>query len=191
VTVGAYPGTFNPPTVAHLSIAEAAWRQGALDRLDLVVSTVPLGKDPIGPPLEVRMSVLEAIAASRPWLGVRVTEGKLIAEVAEGYDAVVVGADKWLQVIDPAWYGGSTAARDAAVARLPRILLVARPPHALTADLPPGALVLDIDPGHGSVSSTAARAGRRDWMAAEAAAHDQATGAWTAPGTPPGHTGWA
>src|SRR6202043_2838549 len=89
VTVGAYPGTFNPPTVAHLSIAEAARRQGALDRLDLVVSTVPLGKDPLGPPLEARVSVLEAIAATRPWLGVRVTDRQLIAEVVDGYDAVV------------------------------------------------------------------------------------------------------
>jgi hypothetical protein len=184
VTVGAYPGTFNPPTVAHLSIAEAARRQGGLDRLDLVVSTVPLGKDPIGPPLEVRVSVLEAMAATRPWLGVRVTDRQLIAEVADGYDAVVVGADKWLQIVDPAWYGGSAEARDRAVARLPRVLVVARPPHTLPAELPAGTLLLDIDAEHGPVSSTAARRGRRDWMAAEAAAHDQRTGAWTAPPAP-------
>ncbi len=117
--VGAYPGTFNPPTVAHLAIAEAALEQGALDHLDLVVSTVPLGKDPTGPSLEARVAILEAIAASRPGLGVRVTERQLIAEVAAGYDAVVVGVDKWLQIIDPGWYEGSVVARDEAVARLP------------------------------------------------------------------------
>jgi cytidylyltransferase-like protein len=184
VTVGAYPGTFNPPTVAHLSIAEAARRHGGLDRLDLVVSTVPLGKDPIGPPLDVRLSVLQAMVATRPWLGVRVTDRQLIAEVADGYDAVVVGADKWLQIVDPAWYGGSAAARDEAVARLPRIFVVARPPHLLPPELPAGTLLLDIGAEHGPVSSTAARGGRRDWMAAEAAAYDEITGAWTAPPAP-------
>jgi hypothetical protein len=182
--VGAYPGTFNPPTIAHLSIAEAAWKQGGLDRVNLVVSTVPLGKDPSGPPFEARVSVLEAIAASRPWLGVRVTDRQLIAEVAAGYDAVVVGADKWLQVIDPAWYGGSISARDQALATLPRVLLVARPPHPLPADLPSGAILLDVGVEHAAVSSTGARRGRRDWMAPEAILHDEATGAWTTPENP-------
>jgi hypothetical protein len=180
VIVGAYPGTFNPPTIAHLAIAEAARGQGALDHLDLVVSTVPLGKDPTGPSLETRVSVLEAIAATRPWLGVRITERQLIAEVAAGYDAVVVGVDKWLQIVDPAWYGGSMAARDEAVARLPRVLMVARPPDPLP-DLPPGAVVLAIGSEFDGVSSSAARAGRRDWMAAEAAAHHDLTGAWLPP----------
>jgi hypothetical protein len=180
VAVGVYPGTFNPPTVAHLAIAEAAWQQGALDHLDLVVSTNPLGKDPTGPPLEVRVAVLEAVAASRPWLGVEVTERQLIAEVAAGYDAVVVGADKWLQIVDPAWYGGSASARDDAVARLPRLLIVARAPHTLPPDLPAGSLLLEVGAEYDGVSSSAARAGRRDWMAAEAAAHDLLTGAWMA-----------
>jgi hypothetical protein len=185
MAVGAYPGTFNPPTVAHLSIAEAAWRQGGLDRVDLVVSKEPLGKNPTGPPLDERLRILELIASSRPWLGLQVTDRRLISEVAIGYDAVVIGADKWLQIVDPAWYDHSVAARDAAVAGLPRVLVVARPPHLLPAQLPPGALLLAIDADYGTVSSSAARAGRRDWMAAEAAAHDGATGAWTGPGPPP------
>jgi hypothetical protein len=169
VTVGAYPGTFNPPTVAHLAIAEAARRQGQLDRLDLVVSRVPLGKDPVHPPLEHRLQVLEAIAATRPWLGVRVTDQQLIAEVAAGYDAVVLGSDKWLQIQDPAWYG-SLAARDRTLAALPRLLLIARPTHPLSGPLPAGAVLLAIDPGHRPVSSSAVRAGRKEWLAAEAAA---------------------
>ena len=82
--VGAYPGTFNPPTVAHLAIAEAACQQGRLARLDLVVSRHPLGKDPARPPLERRLEVLNAIAATRPWLGVQLTDQPLIADVAEG-----------------------------------------------------------------------------------------------------------
>jgi hypothetical protein len=186
VTVGAYPGTFNPPTVAHLAIAEAAWQQGSLDRLDLVVSTVPLGKARPDPPLEVRVSVLEAIAAGRPWLGVRVTDRQLISEVAAGYDAVVIGVDKWLQIIDPTWYGGSLEARDQAVAGLPRVLLVARPPHPLPVKLPDTSLRLAVSGDYDGVSSSAVRAGRRDWMAPEAAAYDRGTGAWMAPATTTG-----
>jgi hypothetical protein len=170
VAVGAYPGTFNPPTIAHLAIADAARRQGRLDRLDLVVSRLPLGKDPAQPSLERRMRVLDSIAATRPWLGVRLTDQQLIADVSAGYDAVVVGADKWAQINDPVWYAGSPAGRDATLARLPRLLLVPRPPHPLPSDLPPGAVILQVHPDHGSVSSTEARAGRLEWMASEAAA---------------------
>jgi nicotinic acid mononucleotide adenylyltransferase len=170
VAVGAYPGTFNPPTVAHLAIAEAAWRQGRLDRVDLVVSRTPLGKDLGQPPLPRRMTVLETIATTRPWLGVRLTDQQLIADVVAGYDAVVLGSDKWAQINDPVWYRGSAAARDATLARLPRLLLVPRPPLAVPSNLPSDALILAVDSHHGSVSSTEARAGRLEWMAPEAAA---------------------
>ncbi len=129
------------------------------------------------PTFEDRLAVLEAVAASRAWLAVRVTEKRLIADVAAGYDAVIMGMDKWLQVIDPAWYGGSVAARDEAVAGLPRILMVARPPDPLPA-LPAEGLLLAIGAEFDGVSSSAARAGRREWMAAEAIAHHDLTGAW-------------
>src|SRR6185436_14384082 len=58
---GAYPGTFNPPTVAHLAVALAARSQCGLDRVELVLSEVPLGKvgDPQLTPIEVRLSMLE------------------------------------------------------------------------------------------------------------------------------------
>jgi hypothetical protein len=71
-----------------------------------------------------------------------------------------MGADKWAQVVDPAWYGGSEEARDAAVARLPRVLLAPRAGWPV----PPGVEVLDVHPDHLEVSSTAAVAGRPDWL---------------------------
>ncbi|MGH9054830.1 MAG: hypothetical protein ACRDYY_03005 [Acidimicrobiales bacterium] len=181
MAAGALPGTFDPPTVAHLAIAEAAWRQGQLDRVDLVVSEDPLGKRPTVPSLADRVAVLEEVASSRPWLGVRVTALKLISDLAASYDAVVLGADKWVQVVDPSWYGGSITARDAAVAALPRLLLASRPPHRVPAGLPPGALLLDVDAAHAGVSSSEVRAGRWAWMAPEAAGFDEATGAWSDP----------
>ncbi len=179
--VGAYPGTFDPPTVAHLAIAEAAWRQGGLDRVELILSRSPLGKDPAVPSFEHRMHVLERVAASRSWLGVAVTDKRLIADVAAGYDAVIMGTDKWLQVCDPAWYGGSIEARDAALARLPALLIVHRPGPENIPARPENALPLVVDESNAEVSSSLARAGRRDWMAPEAAAFDEATGAWSEP----------
>jgi Cytidylyltransferase-like len=188
--VGAYPGSFNPPTVAHLAVAEAAIGRAGLVRVDFVVSRRTLGKETVeGPDLEDRLAVLEAMARTRPWLGVLVTESQLIVDVAEGYDAVIVGADKWAQVVDPVWYGGSATARDAAVSRLPRLLLAPRglgPSPVGGAGgpgltVPDGIEVLDIDRDHALVSSTATRAGRRDWMAPEAAAFDAESGAWSDP----------
>jgi hypothetical protein len=176
VAVGAFPGSFDPPTRAHLAIAEAAWRQGGLERLDLVVSRRPLEKAGRLPLLEHRLEVLERLAASRPWLGVAVSEAQLVADLVEGYDLVVMGADKWAQVNDPAWYPKGAPERDAALARLPRALVVPRPPHR-----PGRAQVLELA-GLEGVSSTRARQGRRELMAPEAAAFDAATGAWTDPG---------
>lgn len=160
--LGVFPGSFDPPTVAHLAIAEAAWRQCRLDRLDLVVSRVALGKDAAAQTaLEERVAALERLAAGRPWLGVGVTDHRLLADVAAGYEVLVVGADKWAQLHDASWYGGSTDDRDAALARLPRVVVAPRAGFALPEDVE----VLDIDPEHHHVSSTAVRAGRHDWRA--------------------------
>jgi hypothetical protein len=154
-------------------------QQGGLDRLDLVVSLSPLGKSPAVPRLEHRLSVLEAVASSRPWMRVRVGQHQLISALAEGYDAVVMGADKWRQVNDPSWYE-SPSERDRAVAALPRILLAPRPGGE--GAIPDGCQMLCLGPALGQVSSSAVRGGRTDWMCPEAVAFDQETGAWSDPG---------
>ena len=71
--------------------------------LDFAISRVALGKEDRAD-VERRQRALERIAAERPELGVVVTDAQLIADVAAGYDVVVMGADKWAQVNDPAWY---------------------------------------------------------------------------------------
>jgi hypothetical protein len=173
---GAYPGTFDPPTIAHLAAADAALAQAGLDRLDLVVSREPLGKELGGvPTFADRIAVLEAVAASRARLAVRVTDARLIVDVAAGYDVVVMGADKWAQVVDPAWYG-SEAERDEALARLPEVYVVPR-----AGEHPQDVPLLVLDGAHAEVSSTLARGGRVELMAPEAAAFDARTGAWTDP----------
>src|SRR5947209_20574267 len=115
--IAAYPGTFDPPTIAHLAVAEAALQACDVDRVVLVLSTDPIDK-PSPTPLEERVAAIEALAAARPWLGVAVTEHRLIADVAAGYDVVVMGADKWAQVLDPS-YHPTEAHWQASLARLP------------------------------------------------------------------------
>jgi nicotinate-nucleotide adenylyltransferase len=156
---GAYPGTFDPPTIAHLAIADAARRQCGLDRVDFVVNREPLGKRQVRP-LAARVEMLEAIARTRSWVGVAVTDDLHLADIAEGYDVLVLGADKWAQVLDPSFYD-SAAARDDAVRRLPRLAVAPRD----GMPVPDGSDVLDVDLSH--VSSTAARAGQNELVPPE------------------------
>lgn len=157
---GVFPGTFDPPTIAHLAIARAAHRQCRLDTLELVLNADPLGKEEISP-LAVRIEMLEAVAASRPWLTVTVTDHTHLADIAEGYDVLVLGADKWAQVLDESFYD-SPAARDAAVARLPRLAIAPRD----GLPVPHGCEVLAVDLSE--VSSTRARQGDLSVVAPDA-----------------------
>jgi hypothetical protein len=176
--VGVYPGTFNPPTVAHLAIATAARQQGALDRVVLAVSLTPILKEHVTrPQFDHRLAVLrDTVRAAGAWLEIVVTEHRLIVDIARGYDLVVMGADKWAQVNDPQFYGHDPSIRDAALAALPPVLVAPRPPFAVPPAL---ALAMPVEVAH--VSSTAARQGARDLMTPAAVAFDDRTGAWSDP----------
>ncbi len=164
VVTGVYPGSFDPLTVAHLAIAEAAVRAAGLDRIDLALSNVALGKERgAHSSVEARAAAIRRAAGTRPWLDVAVTDAQLIADIASGYDVVVMGADKWAQVRDPAWYGGDPNARDAALAALPRVLVARRPGFEVV-----GAEALDVDPELAHVSSTRARSGERHLVVPDA-----------------------
>lgn len=167
---GVYPGTFNPPTIGHLAICEAAIAHHELIELDLVVSQRPLAKEVVErPSLDQRIEVIEASVAHLGVVRVVVTELRLIADIAAGYDVVVMGADKWHQMNDPVFYESHTH-RDQAIASLPRLAVATRG----AAPVPPQHRL--VVPDHiDEVSSTAARSGRADWMTAEAVA----SGHWT------------
>jgi hypothetical protein len=170
--IGVYPGSFDPPTIAHVHLAERAVAQLGLVRLDLVISVDALGKlDDALSPIDQRVADLAELAAGRPWLDAGTTRHRLVADIADGYDVVVIGADKWHQLLDPEWYGGIDH-RDEALRRLPTVALAPRPPWTIpgedpAADPPAGVsvVVLDTDPSHHEVSATAVRAGRHDWRA--------------------------
>lgn len=176
--VGAYPGTFNPPTVAHVAVARAALEQRGLDRVVLVLNRRPIDKEHVEvPTFDDRLTVVRAVAADEgAWLDVAVTEHRLLVDIAQGFDVLIMGADKWHQVIDPVYYDGDPAARDRAVAALPELAIAPR-----TGLHVPAEHVLTVDDGHDAVSSSAVREGRREWMCAAAAAFDERTGAWSDP----------
>jgi len=171
-TVGVYPGTFDPVTIAHVAIARAALDQLGLDRLDLTISAATLGKDDARlTPIDRRLAELTSVMSFDARLTVRSTTSSLLVDIAAGYDVLVLGGDKWAQVLDPEWYGG-TVARDDALRRLPTVALAPRHPWTGTGD-DPGAgasspvdvVVLDLDPTHQEVSATAVRDGRVEWRA--------------------------
>lgn len=161
VAIGVYPGTFDPLTVAHLAVAEAAITHLRLERLDFAISVRALGKEHVDEAsISLRVDAINAAVADHPHLAVVVVDARLVVDVAAGYDAVVMGADKWTQVIDPSWYGNDPAARDAAVQRLPLVAVAPRSGF----DVPPE-LLLPVPAGFEHVSSTAVRGGRDDWAA--------------------------
>lgn len=158
---GVFPGSFDPLTVAHVAVADAARSQCDLVVLDLVVSEVALAKeDRRQAPVSERLAAIDAATASRPWLRARSTRAQLLADIATGADVLVIGADKWWQLHDPRFYGSEGAMR-AALGRLPDVVVAPR----AGVTLPSGVLVLDVDPEHHQVSSTAVREGRHDWRA--------------------------
>ena len=63
--IGVYPGSFNPPTTAHLAIAEAARTHHRLDRVVLSVSRSALAKE------DVPDSVMKAYGLERLHFGLQ------------------------------------------------------------------------------------------------------------------------
>ena len=162
---GVYPGSFNPPTVGHVAIAEAAISQRQLTELHIVVSHVPLAKsNPVGPTLADRIEVITGSFSHLRQVVVATTEAQLISDIAHGFDTVVMGLDKWHQINDPSFYDDGAHMAEA-LARLPELAIAGRngapaPSHA----------VLEVSAATGIVSSTGARGTRPEWMTAAAAA---------------------
>ena len=158
-----FPGTFDPLTVAHVAVADAARRELGVATVDLVISRVALGKEDLPTPVEQRLEGIRRLRGARPWLRASATDAQLIADIAVGYDVLVIGADKWHQLLDVRFYGGSAAARDEALGRIPRVAVAPR----AGSDLPthPDLHVLSVPESHRDVSATAVRHGRDEWRA--------------------------
>jgi nicotinic acid mononucleotide adenylyltransferase len=123
--VGLLPGSYDPPTVAHVAMAEAALR----DHVDLVVlvysvRTLPKEGEAHPPLLDEpeRIEALVRVAAAHPGSAAGLASHGLLADQATAAWArfpqaelsLVMGSDKVLQLLDPKWYGD----RDATLASL-------------------------------------------------------------------------
>lgn len=174
--VGVYPGSFDPPTIAHLAIAVMARRVANLARVELVVSRSALAKEASDDAdFDRRMQVIEASISHAPWMSVQITEKQLIADIAEGYDVVVLGGDKWAQIVDPVFYADDPGQRDAAIGRLPQVVGPNRPGYP---PLPESAVHLELPARLHPVSSTGARTTNPEWMTPPARKTAELHGIW-------------
>lgn len=116
------PGSFNPPTNAHLALAEAARRDAGVDWVGYLLATRTVNKEQIeGADLADRLLLLEYIARARPGEGVTVVNRGLYVDQARIVRTArptlreltfVVGFDKIVQIFDPRYYDDYTAALD-------------------------------------------------------------------------------
>lgn len=183
--IGVFPGSFNPPTVAHLAMARTVVARFGLDRLDLTVSRAALGKEHVDHPrFDHRIDVLRASLTGEAGLAVVVTDKRLVAEIADGYDMLILGADKWHQILEPEWYGGGRSGRDTALRSLPMVVVFHRSDEPDPNDGRPAGVEVDltvIEHDHHryqEVSSTRARAGDLALMTEAARRFARRTGAW-------------
>ena len=126
MTTAIYPGSFNPPTIGHLEIVRSAIEHLSLSRIDLAISEVALGKENVkAPSIDDRLNILQGSVSGISGAHVVRTSKQLIADIAEGYDVVVLGADKWAQLQDLAFYKDEAHMRDC-LGRLPRLAVAPR-----------------------------------------------------------------
>jgi nicotinic acid mononucleotide adenylyltransferase len=127
---GLLAGTFNPFTRAHAALAVAGRRAGC-ELVVLVMAPVSLAKEGLerAHPVD-RLDWVAAWARRHPWAAVAAASHPLLVDMAEalgraggGGVALLLGADKAAQLVEPRWYDDPAAA----LARLDRAatLLVA------------------------------------------------------------------
>ena len=163
---GVYPGSFNPPTIAHMAVAEAAREQRSLDQVVFAISSVALAKPTSGvPDVDVRAQWVRDAVAHWPWATVEIVAAQLLVDIAAGFDVVIMGEDKWEQVNDPQFYGHSESLRDAALARLPDLAIAPRRNHGDDQSPLAAHTTIQVDPWAAEVSSTAVRQGSLEWRA--------------------------
>ena len=145
-----------------MAIADAAREQLGADEVCMVISGTPLAKDATAQaPVAERLNAIQAAATQRRWLTAEETEHQLLVDIAQGYDFLILGGDKAAQLLDPVYYGGSEPERDAALTRLPALVVAPRP----GGFVPEGAILLELPEWVAGVSSTAVRSGRLEWKA--------------------------
>jgi hypothetical protein len=126
------------------------------------------------PIFEDRILVLHDVASKIAWLDIQVTDRQLLADIAKGYDLLIMGADKWHQIHDPKFYSDDLGKRDDAINSLPQVAVAPRSTLKV-----PSEIALTVPESVTNVSSSMARNGQTSMMLPEAMSFDKKTGAWT------------
>ena len=111
------PGSFDPPTAAHLMLAERALSDG-YDRVLFLIAARTVGKRGHGMLTEDRLLALRALGGDRFSVGIcshglyadQARAARTVAEAAE--ITFLVGSDKVLQIFDHGWYADRDRALD-------------------------------------------------------------------------------
>jgi nicotinate (nicotinamide) nucleotide adenylyltransferase len=86
--LGIFPGAFNPPTRAHLALAQAARDQHGLQQVAFLLPRAFPHKAYSGASFDQRVAMLEDALASDPGLAVATSEGGLVIEIVRSFQAV-------------------------------------------------------------------------------------------------------
>ncbi|MGC8465453.1 MAG: hypothetical protein ACP5O0_05935 [Acidimicrobiales bacterium] len=126
MTVAVFPGSFNPPTLAHRAIVDSVLSSKRIDRVDLTLSHDALNKPRhTQASLGTRCDLLVQVFDDEPRCRIVLTSERLLADIARDYDYLVLGADKALQLHDPIYYSSLEEMRDK-LARLPELIVFDR-----------------------------------------------------------------
>jgi nicotinamide-nucleotide adenylyltransferase len=122
--LGLLAGSFNPPTIAHQTLATAGLTAGGLDHAWYALSTRTVDKEVVtGAGLEDRLLLLDLLTAADRRLGTLLLNRGLYVDQARliraaypllGELVFLVGFDKIVQIFDPRYYED----RDAALEQL-------------------------------------------------------------------------
>ncbi len=112
--IGILPGSFNPPTLAHIELGRRAKESFKLDEIFFTISRVTVDKEKIeGISLEDRLLLLSLMAAELGWASVAAANRGLYFEQARALRSLtennaklyfIVGMDKVLQIFDSSYY---------------------------------------------------------------------------------------
>jgi nicotinic acid mononucleotide adenylyltransferase len=118
--LGLLPGSFNPPTIAHQSLALAGLTAGELDHVWYALSTRTVDKEVVsGAALEDRLLLLDLLVEADPRLGVLILNRGLYVDQARivraafpqlGELVFLIGFDKIVQIFDSHYYDDRDAA---------------------------------------------------------------------------------
>jgi nicotinic acid mononucleotide adenylyltransferase len=189
---GLLAGTFNPFTRAHAALAVAGRRAGC-QVVVLAMAPVSLAKEGLerAHPVD-RLDWVAAWARRHPWAVVAAASHPLLVDMAEalgrvtgGRVALLLGADKAAQLVEPRWYDDPAAAMER-LERAATLLVADRAGHP-APDLPVPATPLPTADWVPERSATQARAAAArglpldDLLPAAVARRVEETGAY-APG---------